>query len=490
MNWNASNVKNGPKVAIAIVKLPAKVPVTDIRYGGMILLNPGQNQRIRDQIRKMGELISLIGGPGESGVRQILIGGKHVQTIVDSAVPLSTTPHSADTKYFDIIGFDPRGVNNTTPSIKCFPDAFAQQAWNLQVHAEGQLGSSDAAFNLMWARTVALGGSCAQDHGEESIVRNVNTAQVVRDMVEIIERHGEWREVAAERILGQAGLPRDENQKGIGLPESGEADIEKTRWRKNEEMLQYWGFSYGSILGSTFAAMYPERVGRMIIDGIVDPDDYYKADWLKNLQDTDRIVKMFCQYCAMAGPQKCPLYTGTGTSSVETEAYLNQILGGVKRNPIPVPASGTRGPEIIAYTDVKLMMVEALFSPYREIEPVFDILSLLAQRNGSRLADLKQQGLSPVCLNGQCRTDGPYSDSCWVLNKWVSGIAIFSSDGDDVTGATKEEYRTYVKQLERQSRWMGGHFAEIRMHCVNWPIRPEWSFKGNTALNYFARWQC
>lgn len=349
------------------------------------------------------------------------------------------------------------------------------------------VGSSDAAFNLMWARTIALGESCAQDRGEGDIVRNVNTAQVVRDVVEIIERHGEWREIAAERILGQAGLPRIDDQKARALSESWEEIMERTRWKKNQEMLQYWGFSYGSILGSTFAAMYPERVGRMIFDGIVDPDDYYNADWLKNLQDADRIVKRFCQYCAMAGPEKCPLYTGTGTSHVEAEAYLNQIFGSIKRNPIPVPASSTRGPEVITYTDVKLMMINALYEPYREIEPAFEILSLLAQRNGSRLADLKKQSFSPVCSNGQCQVDGPYSDSCWLFSEWVSAIAIFSTDGNDIRGTTKEEYKIYGKQLEKQSRWLNGLWAEIRMHCVNWPIRPEWSLEGDMSLICFAR---
>jgi hypothetical protein len=356
----------------------------------------------------------------------------------------------------------------------------------LQVHGEGIVGSSDAAFNLMWARTIALGESCAQDRGDGDIVRNVNTAQVVRDMVEIIERHGEWREKEAESIMGQEGLSPAYDEIFLTPTNSSDDRTTMVQWKRNKEILNYWGFSYGSILGSTFAAMYPDRVGRMIIDGIVDPDDYYSANWLKNLQDTDKIVTQFCQYCAMAGPEKCPLYTGTGTSSVESEAYLNQIFGDLRRNPIPVPASSTRGPEIITYTDVRLMMITALYEPYREIEQAFEILALLSKKNGTRLADMKQQGLSPSCLNGQCKVDGPYSDSCWPFNEWTSNIAILSNDGNDVRGTTKEDYKAYVKQLERQSRWLGGRWAGIRMHCSNWPIRPEWSFEGSTTSSLFS----
>jgi pimeloyl-ACP methyl ester carboxylesterase len=349
------------------------------------------------------------------------------------------------------------------------------------------VGSSNAAFNLMWARTIALGESCAQDRGDGGIIRNVNTAQVVRDIVEIIERHAEWREKEAAGILRQGGLPPSHEGQLVDMPDSSQDSAIRVRWRRHNEKLQYWGFSYGSILGSTFAAVHPDRVSRIIIDGIVDPEDYYNADWLKNLQDTDKIVTKFCHYCAMAGPKKCPLYTGTGTSSVESEAYLNQIFGDLKRNPIPVPASSTRGPDIITYSDVKLMMVTALYEPYREIESAFEILALLAQRNGSRLADMKQQRLSPVYLSGRCKADGPYSDSCWLLNGWVSSVAILSSDGKDVRSTTKEDYRTYMKQLERQSRWFGNHWSGIRMHCANWPIRPEWPLEGNATSSFLCK---
>jgi len=48
------------------------------------------------------------------------------------------------------------------------------------------------------------------------------------------------------------------------------AVTEQGRIVENSSLLNYWGFSFRSFLGEAFASMYPDRVGRMAIDGM-DP---------------------------------------------------------------------------------------------------------------------------------------------------------------------------------------------------------------------------
>jgi pimeloyl-ACP methyl ester carboxylesterase len=41
----------------------------------------------------------------------------------------------------------------------------------------------------------------------------------------------------------------------------------------------YYGQSYGTILGQTFATLFPHRIERMILDGVSDTNDYYEGGW-------------------------------------------------------------------------------------------------------------------------------------------------------------------------------------------------------------------
>ena len=44
-----------------------------------------------------------------------------------------------------------------------------------------------------------------------------------------------------------------------------------------EDNLNYWGISYGTVLGLTLAGMFPDRMGRIVLDSVVNPYDYYES---------------------------------------------------------------------------------------------------------------------------------------------------------------------------------------------------------------------
>ena len=49
------------------------------------------------------------------------------------------------------------------------------------------------------------------------------------------------------------------------------ADVELLRRALGDDRLHYLGFSYGTLLGLRYAQRFPDRVGRMVLDGVVDP---------------------------------------------------------------------------------------------------------------------------------------------------------------------------------------------------------------------------
>ena len=79
-------------------------------------------------------------------------------------------------------------------------------------------------LNDAYARGLAFSQQCGQAMAASGILEHSSTASHARDMLEVLNQLG-------------------------------------------EEKLKFWGFSYGTILGGVFAAMYPKRVGRLVSDG-------------------------------------------------------------------------------------------------------------------------------------------------------------------------------------------------------------------------------
>jgi pimeloyl-ACP methyl ester carboxylesterase len=211
-----------------------------------------------------------IGGPGGSGVNLAIHAAKFIQTIVDySESPESTSSGSLNGKYYDVIGFDPRGVNNTTPRPgDCFPDDTSMTTWARQAFAQGDPHSNES-FGLSWGRSRSLAKSCTwrwSKDDEDTIGRYLSTPSVAEDMVAIIEAMGEWREAQAKILITKT-------------PNAARIEtLQRVKWKKGKEKLYYWGYSYGTLLGATFVTLHPDRVGRVALDGVVDPDDYYASE--------------------------------------------------------------------------------------------------------------------------------------------------------------------------------------------------------------------
>lgn len=435
-----------------MVKLPARVSITDPRYGGPILLNPG--------------------GPGGSGVGFVAGAGKHIQTLVDSPEDLSKLADGNHTaKYYDIIGFDPRGIGWTFPNAHCFDSVSNRITWNLRVYSEGNLDSSNAALGRLWSMEEAFGSSCywSMDSGHD-VKEFITTASVARDMVELIEALGRHRQREAEALLSVEAAA---SGKRVDLnPHS------KLRYAPGEEKLQYWGFSYGTYLGSTFASMFPNRVGRMILDGVANAENYNKALWSDNLHDTEKVMQYFYNTCA-AAPGNCAL-AKSGSTPDDIKVKVESIWTDLYHNPMPIIGPGVSLPEVFTYSDARLVVFQALYSPLFTFRFIAEMLAAIDQRNAVRFADILHAIKSCGCKLS-CKPAEPH-----YINDGESTLSIICGDGDpqDWVNITYFD-ENHLQKLEQISPTGGAVWASARLNCVGWKIRPLYrynqSYGGNTS---------
>lgn len=165
---------------------------------------------IRSKVNQpLGSLLINPGGPGGSGV----------DYVVNAFTFLGTEELRGS---YSIVGFDPRGVGESS-AVQCSDRKLKDEL--LYAQSPHEYGSADDL-----ARSEDLITQFAQDCAASSgeILPFVDTVSAAHDLD--LMRH----------LLG-------------------------------DEQLNYLGFSYGTKLGATYAALYPDRVGRMVLDGAIDP---------------------------------------------------------------------------------------------------------------------------------------------------------------------------------------------------------------------------
>ncbi|THH30474.1 hypothetical protein EUX98_g3728 [Antrodiella citrinella] len=294
------------------------------------------------------------------------------------------------------------------------------------------VNSSDNALGAMHATSHVVGDFAKARVGD--IAQHVSTPVVARDMLSITKAHG-------------------------------------------RDKLQYWGFSYGSVLGATFAAMFPDNVGRLIIDGVVDSPDYYKTLWSRNLMDTDTELFRLYQACVEAGPFVCPIHE---SSAEKIHDRIQTLLTQLRSYPVSFYNATTGVYGEVNYSLVKSVIFATLYNPYSLGKGLTAALVDLEQGNPESIWQLSRAKEADGLLTGSCAcpaTPGkPWSRMIGRENTW----AIACGDGDDVTDDV-DTLRKYYDDLAEDSI-----FAEnwlIRVGCSGWKVRAKERFTGSFVTN-------
>lgn len=400
--------------------------------------------------------------------------GKLIQPLVDSAVDPDSLAQPDDfmssERYFDIIGFDPRGIGWTEPGITCMPDSPSLWSWKLREQTEGILGSSDAALGRLWSIEHAYGSSCKQAMDNEEgpdIKQYMSTASVARDMLEIVERHAEYVAKKTAQINAAKSTIRATCSRG-GAQNHKFPELPK---------LQYYGFSYGTYLGATFASMFPDRVGRMILDGVVNSEDYNTSLGNGSLHDSDKAMASFYTYCVLVGLEICPLATINSTVK-DVELRVHNIVQSLYHNPIQV--SSSHGPEIITYSNIKLALFASLYEPITFFPFIAQLLAAIEQGSGSIIDDLvraqRPMHIYSCAINGSVEQQQPHYPE-------DATVAVLCSDGHDQTGLDIKSFEEYLDLMVGISQTSGAIWSLLKMKCASWKIKAVHKFGDDFGAN-------
>ncbi|KAI0791570.1 TAP-like protein-domain-containing protein [Irpex lacteus] len=276
-------------------------PATKIPSKGIILINPG--------------------GPGGSGAGFAGRAGSQLQAIVGED--------------WDIVGFDPRGTGvDSQPLTKCFTGQtnYADFIRNTVLHR-----SYDIASNLSLAeareKLVAL-------HTEAEDLYKVQFKVCEKTMGEII------------KYMGTSTVVRDIDY--------------ITRYLAGEDaLINFWGFSYGTILGQYLVNMLPDRVGRVVIDGVADavawssqPSYTWYRQWLSS---TDDAYKIFVDRCSAVGPERCALARYKGEDPSDIKNRVEQLIDYLYYAPLPVHDPDVPG--ILTAGRLRMFLIRVLQTP-------------------------------------------------------------------------------------------------------------------------------
>jgi pimeloyl-ACP methyl ester carboxylesterase len=218
------------------------VPLDWSRPGGRRISIALNRLRATDPAHRLGPLLVNPGGPGGSGTAVVAQGG----------MLLGTPDLAALRRRFDLIGFDPRGVGDSTP-IRCSTPVYDPAAPTFP--------ADEKQYRQLVAGSRRHGLDCAKETGP--LLQHVDTISAARD-------------------------------------------VDAVRAALGASKISWLGVSYGSELGAFYAELFPRRVRTMVLDGAVDHSRTVARDAVDESTAIEREFGRFAAWCQATA--ECSLY--------------------------------------------------------------------------------------------------------------------------------------------------------------------------------------
>jgi pimeloyl-ACP methyl ester carboxylesterase len=293
--------------------------------------------------------------------------------------------------HFDIIAWDPRGTGETTPAVNCvdtFDEYFGLDSPPETPEEKQALIDASQAFN----------DKCAENSG--TILPYIST-------------------------------------------KASAQDINSLRLALGEEKVSYFGFSYGSELGTTWATMFPETVRAIVVDGAVDPNASSTQEGLNQAKGFEGQLSTFLKQCSEK--TTCEFHNGGNA-----EAAFDKLVLDIDTTPLEVSKGRTLVTQGVLFTAV----AQAMYSDYYWPQ-------LSEALHDAQLGDGK--GILQLYDDYYQRNeDGTYG------NELEAFLAI--SCLDDPGATSIEEVDSRIEEFIAAAPRLGGNFA-YGYSCALWPVK-------------------
>ena len=369
---------DGRTITIALKKLPA--PDGDAEHGSLFI-NPG--------------------GPGASGVAMMQV-----------MAPMFTEELRGA---YDIIGFDPRGVGQSTP-ITCWTnDEIKQHLANPSDDA----GPTDPLKGVTYKnvpaqdkidRGAANAARCAQHSQVPELLDHVGTRDVARDL-----------------------------------------DI--LRATNGNTKLNYLGISYGTRIGAIYADLFPDRVGRVVLDSAMDPSKRSGGEIrAEQITFSEGALRQYVEHCQ--AQNGCPL---TGSTD-EAVAQLAAFVDGLDQAPLTVPDSDAT---------VNTQDATAVIQRLAVKQPDWDALTTMltpaiTNHDGTLMAKAKQGSNKSSTM--------PVEAAVNIANSEIMFAAVICNDDPD-TGGTASDWDAQSAAEKKTYPFFGGTSNAMDTYCRGWGHR-------------------